>query len=159
MRTITIPEERALSKPPHKVTLQNIPHHVTKTKQLITALARANTIEILYTLNESPKTWTELLEEFGMTKKRSGYLGHFIRKCNIQGMVSKDETTRVYYLTFKGRKCVEYLDLLRPLANLSISTPELPPTPDQLNLDIARPWLESLLEKEIRKVARPRRGL
>lgn len=151
MKNLTIQEEKKLNVRTHP-NPTHLPDHIIKTKTLIQTLGKARTIDVLYSLSESPKSWSDLLKSFGMRKGQSGFLGHFIRHCQNDNMIAKDEKLNVYYLTFRGRKCVEFLDLLRPLATLSIDNPELSPTPEQLNLDMSKSWLEPMLRQALKNI-------
>ena len=140
-----------------KYSIPSTTDQILNVKDLIIQLSQANTIDVLYALGHSPKSWTSLLQYFGMTRKQSGHLGHFVRICINNKLIQKDSRLDAFHLTFKGKVCLDFLKSIEKFANNTIETPYHHQSIPELRLDMERPWLEVLLTKELRKAIKTTR--
>jgi len=85
-------------------------------------------------------------------KKQSGKFAYYIRKIAKTGLVQLDSRTREYYLTFRGIKALELLQMIDKIVNLNMDSVDDAQTKIIVSLNKNQSWLEPLLRNEIQKI-------
>lgn len=121
--------------------------------QLLRSLSSKWVIRIIKILHDKPMPYKDIRAALGLSKNNS-LLAYYVRYVKRIRIVTIDQSTKKYYLNFRGEKIYDLLESLNKIANLSITNPEDAQVKLEANFRAAETWLGPLIRHEMRKAVR-----
>lgn len=110
--------------------------------------------KIFQLLSQESMTYSEMLKRMFGGHSRTGQLAYYIKLMESHHLLCLDGQTREYYLSFRGKKCLELYECCERVANLTMEKIDYVNERVKINLEKNQGWLQPLLRSEIRAAVR-----
>lgn len=133
----------------HPKWVQQLKEDERVTFDFLRLIALPQINRLLAAMYAKPSTYEELRQKLD-EHSRTGRTAYYLRRLAKFYCIQKNN--RLYSLTWKGVKVLQYRQMAHSLVNLNMSNYSQEDTNQYLDIQNSQTWLEPYLEKQIKKI-------